>query len=307
MNEERLPREIRWQLPKAIGRFGDMQAARMLAERLPMEGDGVVRTRLVSELERLKLLCAPLGLPEDPLERTMERMLDRGYRMLDWRRHLEELTEPHERHTEVHGLLARMLEDKEAHACDLVMRLTALEIPADIVEHLLEASFDFLLGLARWIAAQLLEESVEEIFRSERGPAGGERRGGEGAGELDFVERLAWMRRSMLFGDANLEAVAELVRHQRRVEVEAGELLWEADDPDTVYSLVDGTVSLDVPDRSDEETRRIRGQRFLGLLGGWSISPTPPKPAPTSRWSPSPWSFRCCWMCWRATWTWRST
>ena len=146
-------------------------------------------------------------------------------------------------------------------------RVEALELPADLVEHLLEASSDFQFSLIRWIAVQLLEDRPRDLLMTTCGPPEADTEtAGQGVGLYD---RLRWLQSSSLLGRANLEAVLELARHQKILRAEPGDRLWEADDPaDTILSIVEGCVAVAAPEAFSAPTDgfRVEQREFLGLL-----------------------------------------
>jgi len=129
LSDESLPRSVRWQIPRALGRFGDPEAARAMADRLPEEPDGMVRARLVRQLERLRLVDEDLALPDEALEESLEQMVERAYRFTDWRHRLEQVTDSASQSAPSYRLLAQYLEDKTSHSVDLVLRVIGLLYP----------------------------------------------------------------------------------------------------------------------------------------------------------------------------------
>lgn len=121
-----LPRSVRWQIPRVIGAFDEVTALEALAEQLPREHDGVVRARIVSELERARLLRDELPVPEPPLEKALESLIERAGQQLHYRDSLERLSTEKQQACESYQLLSDLLEDKHSNAIDLIFRLLAI-------------------------------------------------------------------------------------------------------------------------------------------------------------------------------------
>jgi len=151
-----------------------------------------------------------------------------------------------------------------------VHTVEALELPAELLSHLLEATFDFLLALIRWIAARLSQEAAATAVGSTCGKI-------DLGDELALYERLRWLHESTLFAGTNLEALLELARNQNVVELDEGEFLWRAGSKvDTVCTLVDGCIELIVESPSGESpagTEVVREREFLGLIPGLAGDP----------------------------------
>lgn len=150
----------------------------------------------------------------------------------------------------------------------------ALEIPADVLDHLLAANFEIRYGVTRWIASQLLDQPPYEPFASTCDDLEVDR-----AEKFDLFERLRWLHESPIFEDANLDVVLELARQQYITSTEKGECLWEpGDETDRIFSVVRGTVELRSPSSEEPSSEngsiaRVGSRGFLGLLEGLSETP----------------------------------
>jgi len=129
-DEDDLDPTIRWYLPRVIGSWGPDLAAAALLERLVDEKDGMVRYKILRELERMRLVDRELPLDVSILDAALDATLRRALRLIARRRVLERgaLEDPR-RATDTHDLLVRMHRDKESHAVDRGLRLLALRLP----------------------------------------------------------------------------------------------------------------------------------------------------------------------------------
>ncbi|HWM89080.1 MAG TPA: cyclic nucleotide-binding domain-containing protein [Kofleriaceae bacterium] len=92
-----------------------------------------------------------------------------------------------------------------------------------------EDNFELLVGVIRAVAGEFIDA------RRAAGPGAGFEGDAEGApipGQpLGLVEKLAVLRRSVPFGEARLEALAEVARESPERRFAAGERIWSAGDP----------------------------------------------------------------------------
>ncbi|HEY7514812.1 MAG TPA: hypothetical protein VIC87_10055, partial [Vicinamibacteria bacterium] len=127
LEDHALPHELRRHLPRTIALFSAQEAADVLQRHLPAETDGMVRFKMLRALNRL---AADPGVlfDADLLRRATEATVEAAFRLVDWRRVLEEgaIADPR-RATPGHELLVRLLRDKETHALERVFRLLALQ------------------------------------------------------------------------------------------------------------------------------------------------------------------------------------
>jgi AAA family ATP:ADP antiporter len=127
LEDQALPHELRRHLPRTIALFSPREAADVLQRHLSVETDGMVRFKMLRALNRL---AADPGVvfDSDLVRRATEATVEAAFRLVDWRRVLEEgaLADP-KRATPGHELLVRLLRDKETHALERIFRLLALQ------------------------------------------------------------------------------------------------------------------------------------------------------------------------------------
>jgi AAA family ATP:ADP antiporter len=134
--ESRLYREtnrsVRVRIPHAIGRFEHQRAADILARHVGNENDGMVRYRIVRELERLKHDCDQVYIPQNPVQAAVEEQIDICYLYVNWELSLARRPEPLEGiETRGDTLLAEMLQDKRQKAVEVLLRLISLKFPTE--------------------------------------------------------------------------------------------------------------------------------------------------------------------------------
>lgn len=162
LDDESLPRRVRWQIPRAIGRFGRIDSAIPMARRLPEERDGKVRARIVDEIERLRLVDASIELPAEPLKASIEWNIERAYRLVHWRIQLEDNLATSS--SEAAELLSQMLRDKEEHTTDIILRISGFLSSSDDLRRArrgLEIGDD----VERASAIELLEFNLPHEYR----------------------------------------------------------------------------------------------------------------------------------------------
>jgi AAA family ATP:ADP antiporter len=127
LEDQALPQELRRHLPRTIALFSPTEAAEVLQRHLPVESDGMVRFKMLRALNRLALY-PEVTFDADLLRRATEATVEAAFRLVDWRRVLEEgaAADPR-RATPGHELLVRLLRDKETHALERISRLLALQ------------------------------------------------------------------------------------------------------------------------------------------------------------------------------------
>ncbi len=126
LEDQALPQELRRHLPRTIGLFSPTEAADVLQRHLPAEADGMVRFKMLRALNRLALY-PEVTFDADLLRRATEATVEAAFRLVDWRRVLEEgAVADRRRATPGHELLVRLLRDKETHALERIFRLLAL-------------------------------------------------------------------------------------------------------------------------------------------------------------------------------------
>ena len=126
LDDSSLPRRVRWQLPRAIGSFDAQRVGSILADRLPREKDGVVRVRIVAQLEELRMIRENAEIPDPPLVRALESTIDRAFRQVRFRQVLVDTSTPEECACTSFRYLQKLIDDKESNAIDLVIRIAGL-------------------------------------------------------------------------------------------------------------------------------------------------------------------------------------
>jgi AAA family ATP:ADP antiporter len=163
--DESLPHNVRWQLPRAMALFDPQRAARVLLERLNVERDGMVRYRVVRALEGLVARSPEVSLDRDLLRRAIESTVSRAYRYLDRRLTMIEGAQADpKRATPGHGLLVRILRDKEQNAIGRLLRLLGLAFPAEDFSQIARGLRSKDKG-ARASSVELIENLIEPPLR----------------------------------------------------------------------------------------------------------------------------------------------
>ncbi|MEM6531329.1 MAG: cyclic nucleotide-binding domain-containing protein [Myxococcota bacterium] len=86
--------------------------------------------------------------------------------------------------------------------------------------------------------------------------------------ELTVVERVFRIRESIVFGDANLDAVFALARRSEEVRIPAGEMLWNLGDPATFwYQIEYGLVRCE---NAEGEATVVGSDFVVGPMDCWA-------------------------------------
>jgi hypothetical protein len=126
----RLPFGIRRHLPRAIGDFRGPQAATILLGQLLDEPSGMVRYRVLRELNRIRERDTTIPLDESILSEATRKSLRAAYILLDWRLILTRGAQADaSRRTPGHELLVTLLADKETNTLERLVRLLGLWYP----------------------------------------------------------------------------------------------------------------------------------------------------------------------------------
>ncbi len=165
LDDGELASAVRWELPKAIGGFGTQSAADTLQRHLVSCTDGMIRYRIVRELQNLLRDNSQVTVDPKLVQPIVESLVESAFRYLRWRIELERGKQEDARYqTEVMGLLKQLLRGKEQHALDSILRLLSLLHPTD--------DFDsILLGLrsrnaiARASGIELLDSILKSPFK----------------------------------------------------------------------------------------------------------------------------------------------
>ena len=128
LRDPHLPHEVRSHVPRTISRFPAEEAAPLLLRQLVLEGDGMVRYKILRGLGRLAAENPGLVLDAAVLHSGTERTLEAVFRLIHWRMVLEEgAAADARRATPGYELLLALLRDKEAHALERLFRLLGLQ------------------------------------------------------------------------------------------------------------------------------------------------------------------------------------
>jgi AAA family ATP:ADP antiporter len=130
--DEAAPKAVRRNVPKALSQFSAESAAPILTQRLLIEGDGMVRFRIIRSLGRLASAHPGYAMDRGPIGEAVQRTVDAAVDLLSWRVSLLQgaAREPR-RATAGHELLTALLRDKEVHAVERAFRLLALIQPQE--------------------------------------------------------------------------------------------------------------------------------------------------------------------------------
>jgi CRP-like cAMP-binding protein len=113
----------------------------------------------------------------------------------------------------------------------------ALEVEADAVVEILEDNFGIMHHVLREVSRQLIG-LLSRLENPWAGVAPPPHPSMECARELDFVERIFFMRKLVPFRRASINALAEVSRGLTEVRMEPGTTLWKAGDPAGWVSMV---------------------------------------------------------------------
>jgi CRP-like cAMP-binding protein len=118
----------------------------------------------------------------------------------------------------------------------------ALELAADTLVEIFDDNFAILHHIIREVSRQIIEQvakvpaAVALLGAQVQGPP-------TPAGELDFVERIFFLRRSPVYASASISALAQLSRGLTEVRLGAGTRLWgEGEATGWSAHIVSGTV-----------------------------------------------------------------
>ena len=163
------------------------------------------------------------------------------------------------------GGVAALARDPDTPRIVAVDDTVTLEMRVEDMEDVFEDNFHILLSVARAIARTTLQ------LRRELGPGAGFD-DDEGpavtcpARAFDLVERIFFLRQSLLFARMRIEPLAQLARHARELRVDAGTVLRrEGEEPRSIILPICGRV----------RAHNAAGQQFHlgcgGAIGGLSV------------------------------------
>lgn len=158
--------QVRDQIPRCISQFGTEQAAAYLLEALAAPISARLAQRVVRELERMRCIDPDLRLSPVALHAAIGRILRRGFEVVRWRAILTRgAAADRRRATAVHGLLIRMLRDKEVWIVDVLLRLVGILLPGRDVDRM-RVGFRS-TDLALWSSSfELLESTLPSELRA---------------------------------------------------------------------------------------------------------------------------------------------
>ena len=137
------------------------------------------------------------------------------------------------------GLLARADEGIDVIA---VTPTRTLEIGAEALLDLFEDHFSILQHVLRGVAELVLEKRKQRLLEGAPESVGAPSQ--SQARELDFVERIFFLRRAMPPGFSSVAALAGIARRATELRLETGELLWNQGDPaDAIVIPVRGAIA----------------------------------------------------------------
>lgn len=128
LRDPEVPISVRRHLPGAVALVGSPQAPSLLLDHLPDEPDGSIRFKILRALGRWRNEQPDLPLDRRLLGDALEQALSTGYRLMEWRRTLERMTERSPgRRSELHVVLVALLRNKEDHSLERIFRLLNLQ------------------------------------------------------------------------------------------------------------------------------------------------------------------------------------
>lgn len=138
LSEEDLAAAVLWELPRVISGFGSQAAADALQRHLVTCTDGMLRHRVVRELQNLLRDNRRVAVDPTLIQPIVDSLVDSAFRFLHWRIELERGSLEDDRYqTEVMGLLNQLLRGKEQHALDSILRLLSVLHPTDDFDSIL--------------------------------------------------------------------------------------------------------------------------------------------------------------------------
>jgi HEAT repeat protein len=161
-----LPRAVRTQVPRTISRFGHQRAADILLRHLLIEPGGMVRSRIMRGLGRMRADMPAIELEAGVVERVVDDHLTKTFQLLQWRAALDAgaAAQP-ERDTVGRRLLGDLLRQKEDFAVERLFRALGLASPDTDFAQLYEA-LDNPDAAAGASARELLEHVLPARWRA---------------------------------------------------------------------------------------------------------------------------------------------
>ena len=130
--------DIRWRIPRAMGRFAPEHAAPILLRHLrDQRADGMLRFRILRALGGLRTLQPDLPLDGDTLAQVSEEFVRKALELLSWRVLVQRGPNGvSPRRTPAFDLMVTLLRDKETHAMARLFRVLALQFPSENFERI---------------------------------------------------------------------------------------------------------------------------------------------------------------------------
>jgi HEAT repeat protein/ATP/ADP translocase len=125
-----VPRRLRMHLPRAVSRFGDQAAARVLSRHLEASNDEVVGYKILRALGRLVADNHQIGIDPALVDRHLTAAVTRAISLLGWRLTIAEHM-AQTRSTPAGLLLVELLREKEETATESAFRLLGLRHPTE--------------------------------------------------------------------------------------------------------------------------------------------------------------------------------
>ena len=167
------------------------------------------------------------------------------------------------------GMLSVMARDPTGLDITALEESRTLAIPREVIIATLEENFSIMRHLLRLSARGLLaqrrrrpaHESIEEASAPRPVPSG----------EKTLTQHVLEMRKNPLFSGTNIDAVIEMARHLRPLDLAEGHVLWELDEPST-FALRIGSGYVKCTTKDGETV--VVGEGFqLGVLDGLADLP----------------------------------
>ncbi len=140
------------------------------------------------------------------------------------------------------GGLAALTRDPEGAHTVAVEDVLALEMDRDDMQDVFEDSFSVLLGVLSALALTL-RDMQRQMGGSAAIAASRKLKAIKADQKLSLVERMFFLRRTTNFGDARIEALADIALEAEQVHYAKGEQLWKTDEPaDYSIMVLNGVV-----------------------------------------------------------------
>ena len=139
---------------------------------------------------------------------------------------------------EVVGWLTLMARDPDGMDAIALRDSLVLELPAEMLEHVLEEDFAIVRNMMRMGATQLLKRRGNLPVAPLHAPGLGDP-SPEHSQRRTMVERVIDMRKVPMFSRCNVEALIALTRRSRDVTLAPGDVLWRVGERSTFWLLIE--------------------------------------------------------------------